>query len=202
MSDVYTLSILVSIAVFTLSTHITPGPTNIILLSSVLNFGYKKSLPFMLANIISYPMLMGFITLDIGMFLIQYPIAMSSLKFIGVIYLCYMAYKIATISQTYESKEDIKPFTLWQGIVYPWLNPKAWIVYTSTISIYITSSDKSSLQLAIIVLFIFVSMIITTYAWTFGGVILKNTINDSKFIKKVNITLAILLLSSMIPIVV
>lgn len=52
MNEIYTLPLLISIATFILTTHITPGPTNIILLSSVLNFGYKKTLPFIIANII------------------------------------------------------------------------------------------------------------------------------------------------------
>ena len=73
MTDIYTISMIITIAVFTLTTHITPGPTNIILLSSVLNFGYKRSLPFMLANIISYPIMMIFTGFGFAMILIQYP---------------------------------------------------------------------------------------------------------------------------------
>ncbi len=202
MNDIYTLSILISIATFILTTHITPGPTNIILLSSVLNFGYKKSLPFMLANIISYPVLMGFTALGIGMFLIEHPTLMSLLKTVGVIYLTYMAYKIATSTHSYNTSETQtnKPFTFWQGLIYPWLNPKAWIVYTSTISIYVSSSHNSLSQIGVIVFCIFIAMIITTYAWSFGGVLLKKLIKEESFIKRLNIAMASLLIASIIPI--
>lgn len=202
MNEIYTLPLLISIATFILTTHITPGPTNIILLSSVLNFGYKKTLPFMIANIISYPIMMSVTAFGFGIFLIQHPTFMLILKIIGIIYLCYMAWKIASNTSSYESEKDIKskPFTFIQGLVYPFLNPKAWIVYTSIISIYVTSIDNSSFQIGIIVLFIFISMIITTYLWSFGGIALKKLLKNDKFLKKLNICMAILLLLSILPI--
>jgi threonine/homoserine/homoserine lactone efflux protein len=202
MSDIYTISMILSIATFVLTTHITPGPTNIILLSSVLNFGYKKSLPFMIANIISYPMMMVFTGLGIGMFLIQHPTIMSLLKVVGVTYLCWMAWKIANDTSSYETKNtQNKPLTFWQGFVFPWINPKAWIVYSSTLSLFITSSEESFSQISVIVLFIFTAMIITTYAWSFGGIILKKLMKNEQFIKKLNLGMAILLVVSILPIV-
>jgi len=202
MNDIFTMPILISITIFILTTHITPGPTNIILLSSVLSFGYKKSIPFMIANIISYPLMMAFTAFGMGIFLIQNPMIMLFLKVIGVMYLFYMAWKIINSSSSYEDENYIraKPFTFWQGLIYPWINPKAWIVYSSTLSIYVTSSDKSFLQIVIIILLIFISMIITTYIWSFGAEVLKQFIKNKAFIKKVNISMAVLLVLSIIPI--
>lgn len=203
MTDIYTISMILSIASFTLSTHITPGPTNIILLSSVLTFGYKKSLPFMIANIITYPLMMILIGLGIGTLLLQHPTIMSILKVVGILYLCWMAYKIAKDPHTYDEKAtlQVKPLSFWQSIIYPWINPKAWIVYTSTISVFVTSVDQSFLQICIIVLFIFVSMIISVYTWAFGAILLKQFIKDNLFIKRVNQTMAFLLVASLLPIV-
>lgn len=203
MNDIYTISMIISIAVFTLTTHITPGPTNIILLSSVMTFGYKRSLPFIIANIISYPVMMIFVGLGVGMFLTQHPTIMSILKFVGIIYLCWMAWKIAQDNSTYDTDEAVKskPFTFWQSLIYPWLNPKAWIVYTSVVSIFVTSSEKSFLQIGLIVLFIFIAMIITSYTWAFGGIVLKRFMKNEKYIKRVNQTMAFLLVASIIPII-
>lgn len=202
MNEIYSIPLLISIATFILTTHITPGPTNIILLSSVLNFGYKRTLPFMIANIISYPIMMSFTALGVGVYLIKHPTIMLILKFVGIIYLCYMAYKIANNKSSYETNETIQsePFTFLQGLIYPFLNPKAWIVYTSVISIYVTSIDKSFLQIGIIIFFIFISMIITTYFWSFGGITLKKMLKNEKFTRKLNISMAILLVLSVVPI--
>ncbi|KAB7884559.1 LysE family translocator [Poseidonibacter ostreae] len=204
MTDIYTISMIITIAVFTLTTHITPGPTNIILLSSVLNFGYKRSLPFMIGNIISYPIMMIFTGFGFGLLLTQHPTMMSILKVFGMAYLCFMAWKIFKDTHTYDTKKAVEkePFTFWQSLIYPWLNPKAWIVYSSTISVFITSSENSFIQMSIIVFFIFISMVITVYAWAFGGVILKKFMKNEKFIKRINQTMAILLVASIIPILI
>lgn len=203
MSDTYTLSMIISIAIFTLTTHITPGPTNIVLLSSILTFGYKRSMPFMIANIISYPLMMVFVGLGVGMFLTQHPIIMDILKVTGISYLCWMAWKIAKNTNSYEdnTSSQSSPFTFWQSLIYPWLNPKAWIIYTSVISIFVTSADKSFSQISIIVFFIFIAMIITTYVWAIGGVVLKKFMKNEKFIKRLNQTMAILLVISILPII-
>lgn len=204
MNDIYTISMILSIATFTLATHITPGPTNIILLSSVLSFGYKKSLPFMIANIITYPIMMILTGLGLGLLLQEYPEAMNILKIVGISYLCWMAWKIFKDTSTYDTNEQTKgePFTFMQSLIYPWLNPKAWIIYTSAISIFVTSEENSFFQISIIVLFIFISMIITVYTWAFGGVLLKRFMKNERFIKRTNQIMAVLLLASIIPIVI
>ena len=115
-----------------------------------------------------------------------------------------MAWKIFNDSSSFDNDSSIttKPFSFWQGLVYPWINPKAWIVYSSTISVFITSSENSFIQMRIIVFFIFISMVITVYAWAFGGVILKKFMKNEKFIKRINQTMAILLVASIIPILI
>lgn len=204
MNDIYTLSMIISIATFILATHITPGPTNIVLLSSVMTYGYKKSFPYMLANIISYPIMMILVGFGTGVYLIKYPLIMDILKVTGVIYLIWMAYKIATNNSI--SKIDTiaktKPFTFLQSLIQPWLNPKAWIIYTSAVSLFVTSKDESYLQISIIVLLIFISMLITVYTWSVGGVILKRFFKEEKMIIRVNRIMAILLLGSIAPIII
>lgn len=204
MSDIYTISMIVSITTFILITHVTPGPTNIILLSSVLSHGYKKTLPFMIANIISYPMMMIFTGLGLGIVLTQNPQIMPIFKIFGVTYLCWMAWKIANDSGSINSDESSqnKPFSFWQGFIYPWINPKAWVIYTSTLSVFVTSTDESFLQISIIVFVIFIAMIITVYTWAFGGIILKRFIKNAIFIKRLNQIMALLLVASIVPIIV
>ena len=201
MSDIYTLSMILSIGAFTFTACITPGPTNLILLSSVLNFGYKRSLPFMVAHIISYPLMMLLTGLGVGVFLTQHPFLMSILKVIGIFYLCWMALKIAKDTRTYETTDtpSPQPFTFWQALVYPLLNPKAWIVNLSAISIFVTSVEQSFWQITLIVLCVFVSMFITTYAWAFGGLVLRRYMRDLRFIRTFNLSMAFLLVASVLP---
>ncbi len=48
MDMIYTYAMLISIVSFTIATVMTPGPNNIMMLSSGLTFGYKKTIPHMM----------------------------------------------------------------------------------------------------------------------------------------------------------
>ncbi len=204
MGDIYTIPMIISIITFILSTHITPGPTNVILLSSVITFGYKKTLPFMIANIISYLIMVVFVGLGMEMFLSTHPDIMSIFKIVGITYLCWMAWKIANSSANIddENSTKTKPFTFTQSLIYPWLNPKAWIVYSSMLSIFITSPEESLSQMLIILILIFITLVLNSYLWTFGAIVLKHFLKNEKIIKRVNQSMAILLVLSIVPILI
>ncbi len=202
MFELYSIPVLISMVAFILTTHITPGPTNIMLLSSALNFGYKKSIPFMIGCVISYPLMMILTGFGVSVFLIKYPTVMLVMKFFGIVYLSWMAWRIATDNSTYDSDNVIKkPFSFIDAFIYTILNPKAWIVYTSILSIFVTSVEESMYQIGIIVLIILISMIITVYVWALGGVILKKFIKNKKFIKSLNLSMAILLIFSIVQMI-
>lgn len=204
MTEIYTISTIIAIATFSLTTYITPGPTNIILLSSVLTFGYKRSLPFMLANIFSYTAMIIVIGLGVGIFLTKHPLIMSSLKIVGACYLCWMAWKIANDTRTYDADNSTQaqPLSFLQSVAYPWLNPKAWIVNSSAISLFLTSEENSLIQISIIVLFIFLAAIISHNVWALGGVILKRFMHNKELVKRFNQVMAVLLVVSIIPVLI
>lgn len=204
MNEIYTMSMMVSILVFILSTHITPGPTNIILLSSIFSHGYRKSVPFMLGCVFSYPLLMLLSGLGVASFLVQFPSVMMVLKVFGVGYLCWMAWCIAVSSTDYENEENdsAKIFGFKDAFVYTLFNVKAWIIYISAISLFVVPTHDNLSQISVIVLITLISMIITVYSWGFGAVILKRFITNQKLIRALNVLMAILLVVSIMPLVI
>lgn len=203
MNEIYTMSMMASILVFILSTHITPGPTNIILLSSIFSHGYKKSVPFMMGCVFSYPLLMLLAGLGVASFLVQFPSVMMILKVCGVGYLCWMAWCIAVSSTDYEDEDiESKIFGFKDAFVYTLFNAKAWIIYISAISLFVTPSNDNLSQISVIVLITLISMIITVYSWSFGAIILKKFIKDPRIIRALNVLMAVLLVASIMPLVV
>jgi len=198
------MSMMVSILVFILSTHITPGPTNIILLSSVFSHGYKKSVPFMMGCVISYPLLMLLSGLGVASFLVQFPSVMMVLKVFGVAYLCWMAWCIAVSSTNYENDEQnqSKPFGFKDAFIYTIFNAKAWIIYISAISLFVSPEQDNLAQVSVIVFITLISMIITVYTWGFGAVIIKRFIKDTRIIRALNVLMAGLLVASIAPLVI
>lgn len=202
MENIYTFVILGSIITFTLSSSITPGPNNIMLLSSGLTFGYRKTFPHILGVTLGYPFMLIFIGLGMGIVLEQFPIVLNILKYVGITYLFWMAYKIANNSSSFEvdANSTAKPFTFIQSALFQWVNPKAWIMGLTVISIYVTSSENGFMQILIISFIYGVSIIIGTSFWAIGGVYLKRFLKNAKSIKIFNIVLAVLLVASVLPV--
>ena len=102
MEEFYTVAMLLSIATFTLSTVSTPGPNNIMLLSSGLTFGYKRTVPHMFGIMLGFPFMV--LLVGLGVLFEKFPIIFSILKIIGILYLFWMAFKIATNKSYLRSK--------------------------------------------------------------------------------------------------
>jgi|LGVF01.2.fsa_nt_gb threonine/homoserine/homoserine lactone efflux protein len=203
MLDVYTFSMLLSIAMYALTTSITPGPNNIILLSSVLTFGYKRTIPLMVATTMSFPLMVVVVGLGMGAVFEQFPMFFSLLKVLGITYLCWMAYKIASDSGNIDTSggDKNKPFTFLQAFVYPWLNVKAWFISISSVALFVTSVEDRFFQVAVVFCFFIMSTVITVNSWAFGGMILKRFISNARFVRVFNISMAVLLVASVLPFV-
>lgn len=203
MENFYTLAIILSIATFTLSTAITPGPNNIMLLSSGLTFGFKRTVPHMLGIVLGFPFMVLLVGLGLGIVFESFPIVFKILKIVGILYLFWMAYKIASNHSSFDinESEESKPFTFFQSATFQWVNPKAWIMAITAISIFVTAKDDNFMQVFIISFIYMLSGVISTSTWTAGGVLLKRFIKSSKSIKIFNITMAVLLIASVLPII-
>lgn len=203
MQEFYTFTMLLSIATFTLSTVSTPGPNNIMLLSSGLTFGYKKTIPHISGIIFGFPIMVLLVGLGLGALFEKFPQIFSILKIVGILYLFWMAYKIANNKSSYEvdEKSDSKPFSFIQAALFQWVNPKAWIMAVTSISIFITSSENSFMQVLVVAFIYFLSSIFSSNTWAYGGVFLKRFIKDEKSVQKLNIAMAILLVLSVLPII-
>ncbi len=203
MQEFYTVTMILSIVTFTLSTAITPGPNNIMLLSSGLTFGYKRTIPHIVGIIFGFPMMILVIGLGMGTLFEKFPLVLTSLKFIGIIYLFWMAHKIANNKSSYEVEENInsKPFSFIQAALFQWVNPKAWIMAITSISIFVTENENSIIQVLIISLIYCLSGCISSNTWAFGGTVLKKIIKDDNSVQILNICMAILLIASVVPII-
>lgn len=201
MEEFYSLTMIVSIGVFTLSTAISPGPNNIMLLSSGLTFGFRKTVPHILGIIIGFPFMVFLVGIGLGSIFEKFPIILSVLKVVGIIYLFSMAYKIANNRSSIEVQKKSRPFTFLQSASFQWVNPKAWIMGITAISVFVTSQEDSLTQVLIISLIYMISGVFSSSTWAVGGVVLNRFITNKKMVGKLNIVMAILIISSVIPII-
>jgi len=185
---------------FSIATSMTPGPNNIMLLSSGLTYGYKRTIPHVLGVVIGFPVMTIFVGLGLGEFFKLYPIAFSILKTLGILYLLWLAWKIAKSKATFkENDSNSQPLKFIPIVLFQWINPKNWIKIITAMSVYVTSVEHATMQIVIITLIFLITVIISANSWALGGIVLKKFIKSDAGIKKFNIIMAILLVLSIIP---
>ena len=185
---------------FSIATSLTPGPNNIMLLSSGLTYGYKRTIPHILGVVIGFPLMTIFVGIGLGEFFKLYPIAFTVLKVLGILYLLWLAWKIANSTPTFkENDADSQPLKFIPIVLFQWINPKNWIKIITAMSVYVTSVEHATMQIMIITLIFFITVIISANSWAMGGVILKKLIKSDVGIKRFNVIMAIILVLSIVP---
>ena len=113
-----------------------------------------------------------------------------------------MAWHIANTkgSPNPENKKD-KPFTFLQAALFQWVNPKAWVMAVTSTAAFITDHRIASIQVMIIACIYFFCAILSTNSWSLGGVMLKRFIQNERLVQIFNITMAILIVGSILPFV-
>jgi threonine/homoserine/homoserine lactone efflux protein len=202
MTHFYTLTMILSIFSFALASTMTPGPNNIMLLSSGLTFGYKRTLPHALGINFGFPVMVVCVGLGVGKLFEVFPFLYGILKVVGIIYMLWMAWHIANTkgSPNTGNKND-KPFTFLQAALFQWINPKAWVMAITSTAAFITDHQIASIQVMIISSIYFLCAILSTNSWALGGVMLKRFIQNDRWVQIFNIMMAILIVGSILPFV-
>ncbi len=199
-----TYEIIVALMIFALVSTCTPGPNNIMLLASGMNYGIIRTFPHMLGIMLGFPAMVFMIGIGLGQVFNQIPYSYEVLKIVSTAYLLYLAWKIATASKpdtkTSQRSVSSRPLTFLQAASFQWVNPKAWTIALSTISVYSTTTGAFS-SIVIISLVFILAGLVSTSLWTILGDRLRKLIQDELKLRIFNITCAVLLVATLYPIV-
>src|SRR5450755_2616091 len=124
----FPLALILASIPFMTSMGITPGPNNILVASSGVNFGFRATIPHMLGITIGYPLMLLIVGIGLAKIFIAVPLTHVILKYIGIAYLLYLAYRIAMASAMGEAQSTPKPLTFMQAAAFQWVNGKAWVI--------------------------------------------------------------------------
>jgi threonine/homoserine/homoserine lactone efflux protein len=141
------VSLLFAVSLFALTMSISPGPVNLICLSTGANYGFLRTLPYVLGAALAFTLLLIAIALGLSQVVAGAPLLLDVMAYLGCAYICYLGYKIATSSVSLEIHEDERPGFL-QGSLLQWLNPKAWIAALTCVSIFSLTDSYTRLFLS------------------------------------------------------
>lgn len=190
--------IFTGLTLFAFVSSITPGPNNLMLMSSGANFGFKQTVPHFLGVGIGFTLMIILVGLGLMQLFDSFPMSYEILKVLSIIYLLYLALKIARSgSITEQNNEKLKPLTFIQAALFQWVNPKAWTMALTSISIYAPSNSFISVLLVAIIFGLINLPCISS--WIVLGQKMKLILTDQKRFKIFNITMASLLILSLYP---
>jgi threonine/homoserine/homoserine lactone efflux protein len=133
-----TIETFIALLLFAFTTSITPGPNNMMLFASGVNFGFRRTIPHMLgigAGFLSLLIGVG-LGLGLGALLHSVPLLYTVLKFAGGAYLLWVAWKIGTSRSLGDGKVGAQPMTFFGAAAFQWVNPKAWVMAVTAMATY------------------------------------------------------------------
>lgn len=192
------IDILYALAAFAFVSSITPGPNNLMLMASGANFGFRRTIPHMLG------IGMGFVVmvLLVGLGLIQvfdaYPLSYAVLQVLSIVYLTWLAWKIARAAPIRHGAASGHPMTFLAAAAFQWVNPKAWAMALTATSVY---APDTSVGAILIVALVFGGINLPAVSsWTVLGQQMARLLTNPKRLTAFNWTMAALLIASLYPV--
>ena len=188
---------ILSISLFWFVTAYTPGPNNVVASYSGFNFGVKKTIPHILGVTLGFTSLVVFLSIGLINVFKFFPIIQIVIKYLGTLFLIYLAYKIAFSVNTDDTKKE-NPVKFIETFLFQYLNPKGVTVAIIVVSTYVELGENYLNYATQIVFLAFMFSVTSITLWTFVGRFLRKFATNDKFIKYFNYVMSGLLLLSII----
>ncbi len=171
----------------------TPGPNNISAAYSGFNFGFRKTIPLMLGVIFGWTTLLVFMELGLVIVFKQISFLQTIIKFLGSLFLIYLAYKIA-FSNIKKNNVLKKPIRFIDMFLFQFINPKSVVISMTVVSTFIDVQDNYIRDVILVTLVGFFMAVFSISSWCLLGKYLRKFVTSDKFIKNFNYTMSFLLI--------
>ncbi|MEJ2433289.1 MAG: LysE family translocator [Pseudolabrys sp.] len=196
------LNIFLPLVAFAFVMAFTPGPNNIMLAASGVNFGFARTVPHVAGVIIGFLVLLMACGAGLGLAFAAVPALQVALKVAGALYMLWLAWKVAHAHQAGESGQPpARPFTFLQAVAFQWVNPKAVVASLSAIAIYVRPGHAYQ-DFAVLLAVLMLATVGSASTWTGFGVALRRLLRDPAHARLFNIAMALLLVASIVPMVI
>ena len=189
---------ILSITLFGIVAAYTPGPNNFVAFYSGFNFGVKKTLPHIFGVTFGFPFLLLCMALGLINIFKLYPLIQEILKYLGTLFLIYLAYKISFSRSISGENKNKNPVKFLETFIFQFLNPKGVIASVIVVSTYIDSGENFISYTTQIIILAFIVSVTSITLWTLMGKFLRKFATNQKFINHFNYVMSLLLLLSII----
>ncbi|WP_374553952.1 LysE family translocator [Aquitalea pelogenes] len=172
---------------------ITPGPNNLMLATSGVNYGFRRTLPHMLGISIGCSAQV-FITACLLAWALQWvQAARLPLAVAGCIYLLYLSWKIAR-SAAPQGGETGRPMGFWAAALFQWVNPKAWVMVLNASILFMPASAETRLSAALLMALVFAVVNLPCISlWAWMGERLRHLLSGARGLMLFNLGMGLLM---------
>ncbi|MEQ9691421.1 MAG: LysE family translocator [Bauldia litoralis] len=194
--------LLAGFVIFAVVTLFTPGPNNIMLMASGLNYGLRRAMPHLLGVAIGFAVMVLAVGIGLGAVFNAFPALYPVIKYVGVAYLLYLAWVVATAAPPdTEGGGKGQPITFLQASAFQWVNPKAWVMAVGAVATY-AAIAAFPFNMAIIAGIFGAIGLVSAWAWVIFGQALRRLVRTRRAIRVFNIAMGLLLVASIVPVLV
>ncbi len=185
------MSLLIAMISFSLAMSISPGPVNMVIVSSGASYGIRKTFSFVSGATIGFTLLLLFIGLGFYEIVGLYPNFLKYIAVAGSLFIIYMGYLLASSKPELDIKKEKLP-TFIQGFLLQWLNPKAWIACVAGVSLFsVPNNNGVFLTFAFVY---FVVCYLALFSWSVLGDKVTIFLNSEFRLKAFNVLMGGLLI--------
>lgn len=190
-----TFDVYIALAGFALATSITPGPNNLMLMASGANFGFRRTVPHMAGISLGHMFMIVLIGLGLIQLFEAFPSLYTAMTVVSIAYLLFLAWKIANAAPPANGEVSGTPLTFFQAAAFQWVNPKAWFMALTAITVYAPSQNFSAI-LSVAAVFAMVNLP-SVSVWTWMGQQIRMLLTSHARLRAFNWTMAALLVASL-----
>lgn len=190
--------LLAPLTLFAFVSSVTPGPNNLMLMTSGANFGFTRSIPHMLGIGLGFTFMIVLVGLGLVQVFDTYPISHLILKIFSTAYLLWLAWKIANAAPPEKGTAVGTPMTFLQAAAFQWVNPKAWSMALTAITLYAPDQSLSAI-LWVAAIFGIINLPCVS-VWTVLGQQMRRLLTNPARLRAFNWLMASLLIASLYPV--
>jgi len=191
--------ILVAFVLFAIAMFFTPGPNNIMLMSSGLNHGLRRTQPHLWGVVLGFSFMILIVGLGLGAVLAASPRFLAAIRYVGAAYLAFMAWQIARSGEVDAQGQSRRPFSFLEAFAFQWVNPKGWVIIAGAVSSYAALAAYPA-NIALMAAVAVVVGLASALTWAMFGTSLRRFVTQRRFIRIFNWAMALLLVGSLWPI--
>ncbi|MEE1925897.1 LysE family translocator [Pseudomonas sp. 148P] len=188
------MSLSLSMAAFALASSISPGPVNLVALASGARHGLRPALRHVTGATLGFCLLLLLIGFGLHAVLLRWPGLTEALRWAGILFLLYMAWKLASDDGRLGDGDPHKAPGYFHGAAMQWLNPKAWLACVAGVGAFVGQGESALLWQFTLIYLVICYLSLGSWAW--AGTVIRRHLEEPRRMRLFNRTLAGLLAAS------